>query len=190
MKNYIKLEHFPKILKRFYALGFVIFTLFGTNALAEGGCPEGMRPIYGVTGNIVNCVEFYDPNQGQNNDNSGQNNANKGYWVDSYASLIFAREKNGGLVYTYGSRYNTQRDADYAALDECTIRKYTDCKIVLQFGNGYFAIATDDKSSLYSGSEFEEAGAKKSALQNCKKHNGVNCRVFKVVNNRARWVAQ
>ncbi|MBN8648383.1 MAG: DUF4189 domain-containing protein [Caulobacterales bacterium] len=164
-----------------FIFAFTIFT--GFSAMAEGGCPAGMRPIYGVTGNIVNCVEFYDTNQGQ-----GQTNSPQGYWMDSYASLVWGYDKNGGSIYSYGVKYKNQIEADNRALSECSSAGNRDCKVVLQFSNGYLVIASDENGALYGASEFEKNVAESKALQNCMSYKVNGCKLVESVNSRAIWV--
>lgn len=164
-----------------FIFAFTIFT--GFSAMAEGGCPAGMRPIYGVTGNIVNCVEFYDTNQGQ-----GQTSAPKGYWVDSYASLVWGYGKNGSSNYAYGAKYDSQIKADNGALNNCISAGNSDCRVVLQFSNGYLVITSDENGTLYAASEFEKNVAEDKAIQNCMSHNVKGCKIVESVNSRAVWV--
>ena len=162
-------------------LGFMFFAFTGSNAMAEGRCPPGYLPSsqFENTG----CQPIYDPNQGQS-----QTTAPKGYWVDSYASLVWGYGKNGSSNYAYGAKYDSQIKADNGALSNCISAGNSDCRVVLQFSNGYLVITSDENGTLYAASEFEKNVAEDKAIQNCMSHNVKGCKIVESVNSRAVWV--
>ena len=170
-------------MKLLIKLFFFTFVFVGFSANAEGRCPPGYLPSsqFEFTG----CQPINEPNQGPD---QNQPSTNKGYWVDSYASLVWAYTKDGMPAYSYSYKHANQKTADEEALSQCSLSKFEDCKVVLQFANGYLAIATDDIGKLYGASEFEDSTARLKAIQDCANHDSKNCRIVESINSRAVWV--
>lgn len=175
-------------MKIFIKLGFLIFTLFGINAYAEGNCPAGMYPIGGGNAGWVGCAPmngYGSGNGGQNYNGSGRG---AGHWVDSYGSLTWGKDSNGANVFGYSNKRPNKEQADMLALKYCEIAQYSNCQISFQFSNSYVAIVRDEKGELYANSNGKEEEAAKAAYESCQKNNAKECRIIKIIDSSASWV--
>ncbi|MBN8648385.1 MAG: DUF4189 domain-containing protein [Caulobacterales bacterium] len=170
-------------MRLFIKLGIVIFTLIGINAYAEGGCPAGSYPIGGGNGGWQGCAPI--PNY---NSSGGQTYSNPGRWLDSYGSLYWAKNKDGGDTYAYSVKKDNVSIADNDAYNACVNAGFTNCQKAMDFVNAYLAIATDDTGAMWAASNGKENKAKKTALDSCKKYNGKNCKIYTTANSRPDWV--
>lgn len=160
------------------AVAFVALSWCGS-AFAEGSCPPGYYPIGG--GGAVGCA----PMPGGTDSVAG---ADRGYWADRYASVVFAREQDGTPTLTYSVKAIDQVSADAEAMEGCRHRGYLDCRIGIQFANGYFAVVRAADKSLYVASDFQADKARKIAKEQCKEAGSKGCKVLGATNSRADWI--
>lgn len=170
-------------MKLFIKLGFLIFTILGVNAYAEGGCPEGSYPIGGGNAGWQGCAPIPGYNSGQ-----GQNNATQGHWEDSYGTLVFGNSKEDGSIrYAYSNNYSTEKAAIKSAFKACNDAGYVNCRKGTNFYNGFLALATGENGGIFWGIGSTEGDAKDKAIDLCKSKN-ITCEAFKTINNSAIWV--
>lgn len=168
-------------------LGFLIFTLFGFNANAEGNCPPGYFPVGGGNSGYVGCA----PNPGgpatNNQDIVNQLRGmgpDRPKWLNSYGALAIGKNKeNGGFMYAYRIKERSETRAIEQAFIDCQNAGFLECKTVTSFWNGYLALASGDDGQIYFGAEQKENKAKKIALEECKKKT-TKCEVFKTADSR------
>lgn len=143
---------------------------------AEGGCPAGQRPY--DTPQARQCV----PIPGSSSGGYG------GYWADRYAAVVWGHAGDGSPVYAWAIGAGSQQAADSAALASCKDAGHAECRVGLQFANGYFAIVRSQEGNLYAGSEFGWWGARRQAMSQCKRNGDASCKVVESQRSRSEWI--
>lgn len=151
----------------------------GDPAQAQSGtCPPGYYPVNG--GGVMGCAPI--PGGGSSE------GYESGYWADRYATVVWARSQDGSATFSWAIRSASQASSDMTAMQACRDQGFLDCRVALQFANGYFAVARAEDGTLYAGSAFEAGGAKKQALGQCRNDNRGKCKIIEVQRSRAEWI--
>jgi hypothetical protein len=112
-----------------------------------------------------------------------------GYWVDQYATLVWATDGNGGPTYSWYVNATSQAEADNGAMAQCQASGFRDCRIATGVINGSIAIAVTSSGSLHADWGEDARKAKKKALRTCKSQGGKGCKVEEVLDSPAAWVS-
>ena len=111
-----------------------------------------------------------------------------GYWVDQYATLVWAQDANGAPTYSWYANASSQAEADNGAIAQCQSSGFRDCRIATGVANGAIAIAVDKSGTLHSDWGKDTPQAKKKALRFCKSQGGKGCKIERVLDSPAAWV--
>lgn len=152
----------------------VALIAWGNLAHAEGGCPPGQYPY--DTPQARQCVPIATDAGGS------------GYWADRYAAIVWGHNADGSPAYSWAAGASSQERADAAAMADCKHSGYADCRVALEFANGYFAVVRSQQGHLYAGSEFGRWGARRQAMSHCKRNGGVQCKVVESQRSRSEWI--
>jgi len=144
----------------------------------SGTCPPGYYPVNG--GGVMGCAPI--PGGGS------AGGYESGYWADRYATVVWARAQDGSPTFSWATRSADQTSSNMTAMQACRGQGFLDCRVALQFANGYFAIARAEDGTLYAGSAFEAGSAKKQALGQCRNDNRGKCKIIEVQRSRAEWI--
>lgn len=112
-----------------------------------------------------------------------------GYWVDQYATLVWATDGNGGPTYSWYVNAASQAEADNGALAQCQASGFSDCRIATGVVNGAIAITVDSSGYLHADWGEDARKAKKKSLRTCKSQGGKGCKVEEVLDSPAAWVS-
>jgi Domain of unknown function (DUF4189) len=112
-----------------------------------------------------------------------------GYWVDQYATLVWAQDGNGQPTYTWYINGTSQAEADSGAVAQCQASGFADCRIATGVVNGAIAIAVDNSGTLHADWGEDARKAKKKTLRVCKQYGGKGCKIEKVLESPAAWVS-
>jgi Domain of unknown function (DUF4189) len=112
-----------------------------------------------------------------------------GYWVDQYATLVWATDSNGGPTYSWYINGASQAEADNGAMAQCQALGFRDCRIATGVVNGSIAIAVASAGSLHADWGEDARKAKKKALRTCKSQGGKGCKIEEVLDSPAAWVS-
>lgn len=174
-------------MKNCLKIGIAIFTLFGTNAFAEGNCPAGQYPIGGGNGGWVGCAPIPGYGGGGGQSYGGGGGAKLPKWSSSYGALVLGKSRiDGVMMYNFSTKYSSELAAQDAAFSACTdTSEMIDCKGVFTFANGFIAVSSGEDGKIYWGAHKKEDKAKKVALDECKKLGNKDCKVFKTGDSSA-----
>lgn len=112
-----------------------------------------------------------------------------GYWVDQYATLVWATDQNGGPTYSWYINGTSQAEADNGAMAQCQASGFADCRIATGVVNGAIAITVDSMGYLHADWGEDARKAKRKSLKTCKAQGGKGCKVEQVLESPAAWVS-
>ncbi len=155
------------------AVTVVIFAP-GEAARAEGRCPPGYYPVGGDRAS--DCA----PIPGAQNDGSGLENSgavsipNR---ADTYGAIVWSSGSDGGTLYNVTTGALSREQAQASALGQCRSEGGIDCRLALDFSNGYYAVAVAGKNEAAVDSGPTERTAKRKAQAACQRIYKRSCRI-------------
>ena len=168
-------------MRRSTTLAFLATLVLPAIAFAQfEACPGGVQVGQQCGGGVCQPICQYDPSPAQA---PARNHGPKPPPIvierwhvadDRFSS--FASDSQRG-PYGFVSGYESQSEADEAALDQCRARSGNNCEVLAQFKNSCATFAWGGgRYAVMGGDSVEESV--RTALERCEKQGGVDCEVI------------
>lgn len=151
-----------------------VFLASGDAARAEGRCPPGYYPVGGDRAS--DCAPIPGAQNG-GGDGYDSEPASRPRRADTYGAIVWGIGRDGATRYNVTTGALPLGQAHASALSQCQSEGNSDCRLGLDFSNGYYAVAVAGKNEGAVDSGPSERIARQKAKAACQRIYNRSCKV-------------